>query len=217
MKEYECTEEIFLKDIKNHKLNILKDDGIYRHLVFKRPDTNCYRFDIVTYLGYLVISGDMGCQVFSRLTDMFEFFRTDDRDFNKNRNGVLSINPSYWNEKVVSGNDNKEFSEKLLKKIVIEYIDSKLYDEDWTEYEIDELKDDILADISYSDTNPVRMYDLINEYRFEGDSGKTFEFQDWLEYASSCQEYTFHYIWQCYAIAYAVQEYDTYKLGVVNE
>lgn len=95
MKDYECTEEGFLEDIKNHKLNILKDDGLYRHLVFKRPCTNCCRFDIVTYPGYLVISGDMGCQVFSRLTDMFEFFRTDDRDFNKNRSGGLRINPSY--------------------------------------------------------------------------------------------------------------------------
>lgn len=219
MIDYECTEERFLEDIKNHEMTILLDSGVYRHLRFKRKDTNCYYFDIVTYPNHLVISGDMGCFVARRLNDMFEFYRTADNDFNKNRKGGLSINPKYWAEKIESGKDDiKEFSVNRLKNVVDEYIDSSLHGEDWTEDEIQELKINIDRDINYTDDNSVRMFDMINEYEYYK-AGKSyrdkpnFTFDDWWEYASSCEEYTFHYIWKCYAIAHAVQEYDKFKLG----
>ena len=213
MSDYKCTEENFLEDIKNHEMAILLDSGVYRHLRFKRKNTNCYYFDIVTYPNHLVISGDMGCLVASRLNDMFEFYRTADNDFNKNKNG-LSINPSYWNEKIVSGRkETKEFSIDRFKEIVNEYIDSSLDGADWSDYEIDELRDDILSEIKYCDDNSVRLFDLINDYKFEGDSGRTFQFTDWWDYHSNAEVYTFQHIWQCYAIAYAVQEYDKFKQG----
>lgn len=208
---YECTEERFLADIKNHKMKVLMDNNVYRHLRFSSPETNSYYFDIVTYPNNLVIGGDMGGFCSSRLYNMFDFYRTDNNDFNKNKNG-LSINPSYWNEKIVAGREEtKEFSIDGFKKIVNEYIDSSLDGDDWSEYEIDELRDDILSEIKYCDDNSVRLFDLINDYNFEGDSGRTFQFTDWWGYHSNAEVYKFHYIWQCYAIAYAVQEYDKFK------
>lgn len=216
MTDYECTKARFLEDIKNHEMEIIKDDKVHRHLRFKRKDSSSYYFDIVTYPNHLVISGDMGSFVSSRLEDMFQFYRTSDNDFNKNKNG-LSINPSYWNEKIISGqHETEEFNIDRLKKIVNEYIDSRLDGEDWTEYEIDELKDDVLSEINYTDENSVRMFDLINDYNFEGESGQKFEFSDWWGWHSMAEVYTFHYIWQCYAIAYAVQEYDKFKQGEVK-
>ena len=220
MLDYECTEERFLEDIKNHEMTILKDDGIYRHLRFSRGGSSVYYFDIVTYPNHLVISGDMGCFASSRLTDMFQFYRTADNDFNKNKNG-LSINPSYWGEKIISGRDEiEEFSIKKLKRVVIEYIDRGVDGEDWSEDEIQELKDDILSNIEYTDENSVRMYDMMSEYEFyKGNElwkeAPDFEFTDWWDNHSSCGEYTFHYIWKCYAIAYAVQEYDKFKQGEI--
>ena len=79
--------EFFLNS--DHELSILHDEGVYRHLQMKQPNTNNMWYDIVTYPNNLVISGDMGCCVFSRINDMFQFFRTDE----------LSINYSYWSEK----------------------------------------------------------------------------------------------------------------------
>jgi hypothetical protein len=222
MTDYECTEEIFLENIKNHKLTVLLDNGIYKHLRFKSKDTNSYYFDIVTYPNHLVISGDMGCLVASRIPDMFEFYRTD-RNYMLKDGRKLAINPSYWAEKIVSGKDDiKEFSINKLKKNVTEYIDSCLFGEDWSENEIDLLKCDILSAIDYTDNNSSDcMFDMIDSFQYYKDKtpysdNPDFEFTDWWEYHGYCEEFTFHYIWNCYAIAYAVQEYDKLRQGELS-
>ena len=50
---------------------VLRDDGVYRHIRFKKPGTGCMHFDLVTWPGYLCYSGDMGCYVFCRLNARF--------------------------------------------------------------------------------------------------------------------------------------------------
>lgn len=75
-------------------MTILMDNGIYRHLRFQKPKSSNQWFDIVTWPGYLAYSGDMGCFMFTRLKDMFEFFRDGRED------GRLHINQSYWGEKL---------------------------------------------------------------------------------------------------------------------
>lgn len=200
---------------------VLLDDGIYRHLRFKEPASGAYWFDIVTYPNHIVIGGDMGAFVMTRLHDMFNFIRTDDNDFNKNKNG-LSINPRYWGEKIVSGADGiKEFSINKFKEVVTYCIDSKLEGEGWSESEIHELKSEVLNEIDYCDDNEVRLFDLINEYEYNGDEtedgeSRNFTFTDFWEYMNSTTVWTFHYIWKCYALAYAVQEYDKFKQGEVK-
>ena len=82
----------FLNDVKNHELTIHQNNGVDRHLIFKIPNDCNQHFNITTFSNYLVITGDMGALVFSRLHDMFEFFRSDD----------LKINPYYWSEKIQS-------------------------------------------------------------------------------------------------------------------
>ena len=93
----ESTEADFLKDVAAHEMEILRDDGVYRHIRFKKPGTWCMHFDLVTWPGYLAYSGDMGCYVFSRLNDMFEFFRTD-REYLQRDGRQLCINLCYWSE-----------------------------------------------------------------------------------------------------------------------
>lgn len=206
-----CTHERFLDDIKNHKMEILLDSGVHRHLKFTNNGSSIYRFDIVTWDGYLAITGDMGCCVFSRLFDMFQFIRTD-------KDG---IDFRYWQEKVVSGRESTErFSYEKLKKLINEYIDSRLDGEGWDEDEIDELKDDIEYELSYYDRNSVRLFDAINEYSYHKNkeylmSDKPdFEFTNWGEWHGMANTYTFQYIWQCYAIQYAVKEYDKFKENI---
>ena len=65
--------ERFKKDTAEHQMTVLRDDGLYRHLRFRKPGTGIYGFDIVTWPGYLAISGDMGASMFTRLEDMIQF------------------------------------------------------------------------------------------------------------------------------------------------
>ncbi|SQC93443.1 Uncharacterised protein [Cedecea neteri] len=89
----------FLRDVALHTLQIHRDDGLYRHLRFKRPGTNAYYFDIVTWPGYLTITGDMGTWTFSRVSDMFNFFM----DSHFGHRASFVINPGYWSEKFEAG------------------------------------------------------------------------------------------------------------------
>jgi len=86
------TLEQFLDDVKHHELTIHQNNGVDRHLIFKNPATNDRHFNITTFQGYLIITGEMGSLVFSQQNDMFNLFRSDD----------LSIDPSYWGERIQS-------------------------------------------------------------------------------------------------------------------
>lgn len=79
-----------------HKMTVLHDDGLYRHLRFKSPDHGTYWFELTTVPGALIFRGDGESFVFARTRDMFEFFRGS-------REG--SINPTYWQEKLTSDRD----------------------------------------------------------------------------------------------------------------
>ena len=88
-----CPEAIFLRDVAEHEMIVVRDDGVHRHIRFKKPGTSCMHFDLITWPGYLCYTGDMGTYVFSRLTDMFEFFRTD-REYMRLREGQTLRVPS---------------------------------------------------------------------------------------------------------------------------
>lgn len=82
----------FEEDTASHKMSINHDADNYRHLRFRAPKTGTYYYDLVTWPGHLAIVGDAGSgYVFSRIRDMFEFFRADQS----------GINPHYWSEKLV--------------------------------------------------------------------------------------------------------------------
>jgi hypothetical protein len=64
----------FMRNTAHHNVIIERDEGVYRHLIFKAPGTNSYRFDIITWPGYLTVTGDMGTWTFSRERDMITQF-----------------------------------------------------------------------------------------------------------------------------------------------
>lgn len=78
----------FEGDTADHTLIVVHDDGLYRHLRCQKPNTWSYGFDVMTWPGYLAYAGDMGDFLFTRVRDMFEFFRDQ------------SANPHYWSEKL---------------------------------------------------------------------------------------------------------------------
>lgn len=59
-----------------HTMTVLHDDGPYRHLRFSAPAIRSWSWDIVTWPGALVISGDIGDGwQFTGAPDMFDFFQ----------------------------------------------------------------------------------------------------------------------------------------------
>ena len=60
----------------NHTLDVLHDDGLYRHLRMSTDDSFIWSWEIITWPGRLAIRGDIGRElVFTRVPDMFDFFR----------------------------------------------------------------------------------------------------------------------------------------------
>lgn len=91
----ESAREQFAAEVVEHRMTVLHDDGLYRHLRFAKPGTGMWSWSLVTWPGHLAVSGDIGDGwVFEREDDMLQFF---------GRNGHQSgINPSYWAEKLPS-------------------------------------------------------------------------------------------------------------------
>lgn len=226
MRNREPTEESFLKDVAKHEMKVLKDDGIYRHLRFASTGQHSWNqwFEIVTFPGKLVYSGDMGTYVFARLEDMFQFFRTDRKDEH------LGINLSYWGEKLEAVNRNsgyQEYNPELVREAVKEHVDEWLNDNNLSKEDVIALREALEEDINYDDGQH-EAYRTISGFSHKiGEDAywrqdtkslvasktpkfATFEFQDIFEWR--WEDYTYHYIWCCYAIAYAIKQYDNPKL-----
>ena len=212
MKDHECTEQRFLDDVKNHQINIVKDDGAHRFVRFKRDDSTSYWFDLITWPGYLCISGDCGTYVFSRIEDMFEFFIMDDNDFNKNKDRLLNINPGYWGEKLDSIGkqgymkfDSEEFEDKV-KRCFDSYFESENYSE--------EVKNDvwkeIQSDVIFHSDDEHEANRAAHDFIYELPDGEKFEFIDFWDNGSS-ERFTWHYIWNLYAIVWGIKKYDEAK------
>ena len=191
-------------------MTVVKDDGLYRHLKFSDGSFNC-AFDIITWPQYLTITGDCGTYTFTRVEDMFSFFRFGQRD-----KGVsdyeLRINPGYWGEKLVSicrHGEFKKFDSDEFERRVTEYFHGFFGDKcDATKAECwIEIEGSVL---SLSD-NEHEAYDAVSDFSFDTPKGMNdFHFQDFFD-GGGTEEYTLHYIWCLYAIAYGVQEYDKQK------
>lgn len=183
--------EKFLSAVSSHEMQIILDDGCHRHLKFSKKHSSDCHFHITTWPGYLCFSGDMGCFVFSRLKDMFEFHRAEHS---------FQIDFRYWAEKVEAG-ETTQFSRQSLQNTI-----SELYKE-WDSPEIIVGIDHYL---SRADDNHDRYSagELLDE--FCSDCGRD-EYETW-EY--EFKEYTYCFIWACYAIRYAISKYDLAKKAV---
>ena len=202
MISYSCSQEQFLKDVESHKMIVLKDDGINRHIRFKRPDSGAFWFDLITWPGALCIEGDMGTYVFRRLEDMFQFFRTDAKYAKEDE---LGINPGYWGEKlqaIATHGKYKEFSFDLVSKAVKTHFDSWVESENPTEKTKTKLWEAIEEYILSSENcEPHEIMEEIQNFDWNG-----FRFTDFWE--TRTEDFTFHYIWCCYAIAWGIKQYD---------
>lgn len=202
----ELTKEEFLKCVDKHEMEVLLDNGVYRHLRFKAPDTGNQHFHLVTFPGRLVYCGDMGSYLFERTTDMFGFFRRPDR----------GINLSYWAEKVDAKDHDgiKEFSLDRAKEIVKEIVTEQA--EYLDESKKPEINEELKLLLDAIDMDASDLGDVMQVARdFNSDVIDGDWFSELWDY--STQEYTYRFQWACYAIAWGIEQYDKQAVPSVSE
>lgn len=201
------SEDEFLATVKNHNMNVIKDDGLYRHIRFEQPNTNNRYFELVTFPNYLVIVGDMGSWTFSRIQDMFVFFDKDNIDFR------------YWAEKLVAqtvygySNDHydgtKRFSYEKFKEVVKNYFDEVieqyLEDEFTKEDYWSAIEDEVLCASNIHEA-------YANMYHF---TFNNFRFHDVHEY--DITEINPYFEWCCRAIRWGIRTYKNSEVSHVED
>lgn len=187
------TQESFLKDVANHRMTVMRDDGVYRHIVFAVPGSWCMRFELITWPGFLCYVGDMGAFCFSRIDDMFAFFR-DDRSPDK-----LRINLQYWAEKLQAADKSdgaQEWSPEKFKAVIEHYLDN---DGEPVSAEVRAaVEEEVLPHI---DEGQHEAYRAASVFNYKG-----FWFNDLWDH--DFKEYTYRFIWCCYALAWGIRQYD---------
>lgn len=209
----------FLIDTAFHRLEIIRDDGLYRHLRMQQQGTSCYYYDVITWPGYLTVTGDMGTWTFSRIADMFKFFGAWEG----------GINTSYWSEKLEAGAGcsaremlAKEYNHEAFCKSLKESLSDYLEDEEGLEPEEDEDWDD---DDDTPDSDKARVREIVRELCRAGFNNDFEAYNavydaDWPERFSAwdiCdgltfKTYTSHFRWILFAITWAISKYHNAKI-----
>lgn len=218
-----CTEDRFLGDVKEHEMIVIRDEGVNRHIRFKRLGTSCYYFDLITWPGCLCYTGDMGTYVFQRTEDMFEFFRMDRKHLRAGKR--LGINIGYWTEKLIAVDGNrgggkvKVFDNDKFARVINGYRvrwmrdakESGLLDKDGRRELWEAVDSDVMTALDEEGEGAIGA-----AYRFSHRhyaSGAVWQFDDLFE--NDFTEYTHSIIWCLYALAWGVAKYDLSKVEVV--
>jgi hypothetical protein len=210
------TKDQFLKEVADHRLTILREDDVYRHLRFSRPDTSCMRFDLITWPGYLCYCGDMGTFVFKRTHDMLDFFRPSERAAEDPFRG---IDRRYWQGKLegidrsgVTEFDPCAFRREITvqrRKLLVRYGRDMAVSQRWELWcDLGELRD------KAHDGESLAMQAVFNwnhwflhQRRVRKDIClDTSEFPD-------CKRWTPRFEWCCFALRWAVMTYDAAKVS----
>jgi hypothetical protein len=206
--EYLPSAASFAESIKTHEVKVAMDNGVYRHLIFRPAAGICSvgKVEIVTFPWSLVITGDMGTWVFSRVEDMFGFFRGGDG----------RINPYYWSEKVQNGVSGgrrdsgcKEYDPDVFKQNVLDHLDNYDFEDSGTTKEevLEALHNEIYWDIMSHENIVGQIEDL------KVGSGRWCFSEPW---EIESEKWCYHYIWCCRFIVWAINQYDALKDGEVK-
>ena len=199
----------FERDTAEHKMTVLKDDDLYRHVRFQAPGTWSYGFDLVTWPGYLAIVGDCGDFVFSRTRDMFEFFASSGArgGFEDARWG---INPQYWAEKLQGPGPAHQVVEKFspdgFRERVTEWLGTYIEDHAPDPAREAALRGRLENEVFYAlhDGESLARQAVVD---FAND-----ELDGWGDvWELSAHEWDWQYLWCCWAIVWGIGTYNAAK------
>jgi hypothetical protein len=152
--------------------------------------------------GVLAINGDCGGYMFSRVEDMFEFFRA-----RSGWNGG-TINPQYWAEKLRGTSQVKDYSESKFRRLVAEHVG-------WHEDEYPGLRTAVKRrvldeDLSFEENAREALRDFVHgKPPVWPEPDRRFRFEDTWEW--DLTDWSYHYLWSCHAIQWGIDQYDAHK------
>lgn len=200
---------IFARDVAEHTMRVLKDDGLYRHLRFAKPGTGINHFDLITWPGHLSIGGDRDGYVFARIPDMFEFFRA------KSGWNSSTINPQYWAEKLTTRVPVKAYDEGLFRQLVVEYFVDAVRGGDTPKGLGRAIRDEILddTDIGFEDGARIALRDFEWPYELPADQKPRppWRFDEHCLWEWDFTDWDFHYLYACHAIQWGIEQYDRWN------
>jgi hypothetical protein len=220
----DCTQQDFERVTADHQMTVYRDDGVERHLSFRDKDgSSSYWFEILTWPGALCIRGDCGTYVFSRTRDMFEFFRQG----MGNDPSRLRINPSYWMEKLQAVNScgygegaAKRFSEQKFRRNVVHWFrrhtdpiwHPEAYEHRWAIWKT--IREEVLERVDSHD--PSYNFTLLNDFEVWIDVEMKFRHKNFFDefWELDCKDYDHSFLWNCYAIAWAIRQYDSHHAAL---
>ncbi|MFT4471399.1 hypothetical protein ACMX2H_15965 [Arthrobacter sulfonylureivorans] len=187
--------ESFTGDTDQHGMNILLDQGVYRHVRFqKESGSSMYWFDLITTPGLLTINGDMGTYTFSREHDMFPWFNSG------------YVNEGYWSQKLRASDHRpnhsiREFDDDTFRRFVIE---------DFWERRVDESPVFAAAVWRAIKDELIGVYVLPDDQREAIEKLDQFDCGGWTysepwEHDFTKPDYT--YLWNLHAILWGIQRY----------
>ena len=193
MTNEETINERFPMDTADHQMTVLLDHGKHRHIQFSRPGSSTYRFNLVTWPGYLAITGDCDDFVFRRLDDMFEFFREK------------RVNPSYWGEKAVAVSKHGGLSsfspERYRQAVYSDFQASYPFGEPGKLKAWRDVRWDLLEYNEPSSTS-----EAINKACGYTDANGNSPFDEFWDH--HLDEPSYGFLWACHAIRWGIEQYD---------
>lgn len=184
--------KMFALNTAEHELTVLHDDGLYRHIRMSKPDTGIYRYELITWPGHLAISGDLDAYVFTRIDDMFAFFRGHE------------INPRYWAEKVKDEPKRATgYSEDMFKQLVNEHL-ADLAEDDLTD-EQREARDEVVERVKDGAYHEEDARDILRDAERAGLFSGTWEWD--------LQDWDWHFLYCLNAIVAGIKAYDAAKVS----
>ena len=184
-------EQQFKRDTANHAMEIVKDDGVHRHIRFSKPGTGVDSFTLTTWPGHICFSGDRGTYVFSRVADMFEFFRAD------------RINPGYWSEKCVASDRDgiREYYHYAFRRAVLTDLRGFRQSSDLPSQKLAEIRHHVSTDVlSMAEEDRYSAVTAAMDFEMYG-----FGMQDFYEH--DVTKFTFQFLWCCHALVFGVEKY----------
>lgn|GEM_PF-5173668 len=175
------------------------------------PGCSAYHFNVTTFPGYLVFTGDMGAFTFSRTRDMFQFHRISwDRD-------IPIIDYRYWAEKAdavdkhsgISAFNEAHFKEAALREFWNhDWSDKKTRRDEWTLYIRDIIEAGHQSSAEATQAMMDYEYTRWSEYDWGGTKSENIRpFDDFYENGPFTKP-SFRLKWACWAIAETIRAYD---------
>lgn len=195
--------ERFAADRRDATMTVLKDDGVYRHLTFNFPKATWSWCEVVTWPKVLVLRGNLGCWSFSRVEDMFDFFREPAEE-------IVRINPQHSAEKLVPGGSNsaQEYDSGRAAAYVLQTVADA--ERPGLSHDVEEV---FFGDADLSTENGLREavarfderfphYAIDEEFRFPVDTWDLHRYNPW-------------FLLACVLLPWAIEQYDS-RLAIVG-